>query len=302
MASVVPELFLGEGAEAWAWAKAAARIGCAPAELNLSGHPDLRVLSPQGMFIGIDQVREALLWARYGPVEAPHKVVLIGPTERLSHEAASSLLKSLEEVPPYLSFILFAASPDRLLPTVRSRCAVRWVEGPTVRAQGLREAGYDAEETEFLLWLSPETSDLEPFTSERRKPLMEWAQARAEVEGVPLAELAARFSAHVGDPIRRRATAWALIRSLPAAWADEVLEAAARLSEGGRESCLAFLWECLRFLLWEAPRAWPDLPTELTLSWARKVSLAQGEVEKNANLRLLMEVILLWPKRHRRPW
>lgn len=292
---MMPELFWGPGGQAAALARAALLLGGAP-----SGHPDVQlVVSERGALIGIDRVRAVLLWARYGPSRALHKVAIIGPAERLTQEASSALLKILEEAPPYLALLLFAEAPDRVLPTVRSRCAVVWA--PTLRevhAARLRAAGYDEEETAFLLWLAHDREEeLASFLTERRRPLEEWAQAEGEAQGLPLEELAARFPAYVGDPVRRRAVGRALIQALSAVAADQVLAVAERLAQGGPATVTAFLWELLRFLVEEADEAWPGLSLATRVSWARKASLARGEVEDNANARLLAEVVALWPRK-----
>ncbi|MGC9530162.1 MAG: hypothetical protein ACP5G2_06070 [Candidatus Bipolaricaulaceae bacterium] len=291
----VPELFLGDAAQAVAWARAAELLGGPPA-----GHPDLMCVAPEGQgLIGIDQVRQVLLWARYAPVRGPRRVVLIGPAQRLSREAASALLKSLEEALPHLAFVLYADAADHLLPTVRSRCATVPAAGAAAdSARRLRNVGYQDHEVDFIHWLTEgRPEDVAAFTAERRRPLAEWEQWQREAAGLDVAELGARFADAAPQPIRRRAVAWALAGQLTSAPTDQLLLAAERLAEGGREVALLFLRELLPFLLQRAPQAWPELPRPSLAGWARKVSLAPGELEANANLRLLLEVILLWPKR-----
>jgi hypothetical protein len=52
-----------------------------------------------GKWLGIDEIRNLNLWARYAPVSGKYRVALLGPAERLTPEAANALLKLLEEVP-----------------------------------------------------------------------------------------------------------------------------------------------------------------------------------------------------------
>jgi len=115
--------------------------------------------------------------------------------------------------------------------------------------------------------------------------------------GLPLAELVAQFSSHAADPLRRRAFGRHLIQALSRATADEVLSAADQLARDGKGTVAAFLGELARFLAVEAPTAWPTLPPDVLLSWARKASLSRGELDDNANPRLLAEVVVLWPRR-----
>jgi len=289
----VPELFLGEGAQEAAWLRARELL-----DGEAEGHPDVFVVSLEGATIRIDRVREAILWARYAPSKARYKVILIGPAERLSREAASALLKSLEEAPQYLAFILYALAPDQLLDTVRSRCVAVWAPSHRGLWQAkLKDMGYSDAEVDFLLAISRGEHDLVPFLKERRSPLSEWKEAQAEAETLPPKELAARFLIYLEDPIRRRAIGEALISSLPNTPADELLEVAERLSRGGREGALLFLEQLLNFLVKKAPLLWPRTPAERIASWARKASLARGELEANASVRLLLEVILLWPRK-----
>lgn len=290
---MIPELYVGPRARAAAHARAAAIVGRAP-----DGHPDARVLAAEGAEVGIDQVRDLILWARYGPTLAPRKVAVIGPAERLSREAANALLKLLEELPPHLEAVLFAEALDRVLPTVRSRCALRWSgggEGETRAA--LRELGYDEGEIAFLLSFLDRDEDVAPFLAARRRPLKEWEEAVARAEGLTLAELAQALADRAGDPLARRAFGQRLASLLPGAGADEVLAAIDCLSRGGKEGVAAFLAELARFLVHEGGTAWPDLPPEKRLEWARKASLARGELEDNANARLLAEVVALWPRK-----
>lgn len=289
----MPKLFLGEGAEQMAWEHAKAILGAPPA-----GHPDLFSVVPEGASIGIDQLREAIWWTRYAPVRAPHRVVLIGPAERLSHEAASALLKSLEEAPAYLTFILYASSPDHLLPTVRSRCALVWTEpSRQLWRKKLQAAGYTDQEIDFLLEFIQNEEDFHFFTKACRVSCAQWEEAKREAANLPLLELATRFPAYLKDPIRRRVVATGIVTQLPNSAGDEILLAAERLALGGREAALAFLREMLHFLLREAPQGAFPVPPERLAAWARKVSLARGELEANVNVKLLLEVILLWPKK-----
>jgi DNA polymerase-3 subunit delta' len=58
----------------------------------------------------------------YAPVEGPWKVALLFEAECMHPAGANALLKILEEPPPHACFILVSSAPQRLLPTVLSRC------------------------------------------------------------------------------------------------------------------------------------------------------------------------------------
>ena len=132
-------------------------------------HPDFRLLEPEALStaeteprategdprkseaasrqIRIDQVRELQDFLAIGTHRGGLRVVVVRPAEAMNVATANALLKSLEEPPPKTAFLLVSSAPDRLLPTVRSRCqrigvapataaeAVAWL-----RARGLHDA------------------------------------------------------------------------------------------------------------------------------------------------------------------
>ena len=87
-------------------------------------HPDvLTIAVPSGkQEIGIDRIRELKRFASLQPAQGRAKVAIIDEAPALTVPAQNALLKTLEEPPPRSFVILVAASPDALLPTVRSRC------------------------------------------------------------------------------------------------------------------------------------------------------------------------------------
>ncbi|QAA76962.1 MAG: hypothetical protein BIP78_1196 [Candidatus Bipolaricaulis sibiricus] len=290
---MIPHLYVGPGARAAALAEAAKALDAAP-----SGHPDARVEVAQTGDVGIDRVRELVLWARYGPVRALRKVAVLGPAERLTREAANALLKLLEELPSHLAVVLFAEALDQVLPTVRSRCALLWCSGAHDQIEAaLRAVGYsDDEVASIASVLDDRVEEAAAFLAERRAPLREWHEACAEAQGRSVLELAAGFASRATDPLQRRAWGRALAASLRRAGTDEVLAAVERLAKTGKDPVYAFLAELARFLVTEAPAAWPDLAPATRLAWASKASLARGELDDNANPRLLAEVVALWPR------
>ncbi len=86
------------------------------------GHPDLRLLEPDGRQIKVDQVRELLRIVPFPPIEAAVRAVIIDPADALGEEAANALLKTLEEPSSRTRFILLTSRPAALLTTIKSRC------------------------------------------------------------------------------------------------------------------------------------------------------------------------------------
>ncbi len=71
---------------------------------------------------GIDDIRDLIERAAYKPSVGRFKVFMIDEAHQLTKEAFNSLLKTLEEPPEYLKFVLATTDPERMLPTVLSRC------------------------------------------------------------------------------------------------------------------------------------------------------------------------------------
>ena len=71
---------------------------------------------------GIDDIRDLRERANYQPGSARFKVYLIDEVHQLTGAAADALLKTLEEPPPHIVFILATTDPEALKPTILSRC------------------------------------------------------------------------------------------------------------------------------------------------------------------------------------
>jgi DNA polymerase-3 subunit delta' len=91
--------------------------------LFFGSHPDFLTFPPDGPLqqISIEQMRLLKERAQYQPLSGKRRVFLIDRIDRANESAANSLLKTLEEPPPYLILILTALNPFDLLPTIRSR-------------------------------------------------------------------------------------------------------------------------------------------------------------------------------------
>jgi DNA polymerase-3 subunit delta' len=94
-------------------------------------HPDVHVLEPEGPGgqVGIGGkdgrrgVRDLVTELALLPIEGVARVAVIRDAHRMNDDAQSALLKTLEEPPAGTTLILCADDEERLLPTVRSRCA-----------------------------------------------------------------------------------------------------------------------------------------------------------------------------------
>jgi DNA polymerase III subunit gamma/tau len=86
---------------------------------------------------GKDEIRDLIERAAYKPGVGRFKVFMIDEAHQLSKDAFNALLKTLEEPPEYLKFVLATTDPEKVLPTVLSRCLqfnLRPMAPDTVRA------------------------------------------------------------------------------------------------------------------------------------------------------------------------
>ena len=105
--------------------------------------------------IKVDAAREAVSFTQFTRSRGTTKVVLVFPAERMNGITANTLLKTLEEPPGAVKFILATEAAHQLLPTIRSRCL-----GHTMHWPGFDEA---------LAWLQNE-AHLESASSNDKKP------------------------------------------------------------------------------------------------------------------------------------
>ncbi len=104
-------------------------------------HPDFKLLEEDetARYIKIQAVREVLEWLWIAPFGDRAKVLLVRDAQRLTEEAASALLKTLEDPPPHRFFLLTARQSRDLFATIVSRCECVAVT-PTGEAAGREES------------------------------------------------------------------------------------------------------------------------------------------------------------------
>jgi DNA polymerase-3 subunit delta' len=123
-------------------------------KIDGGNHPDIHLISPlpDKRDISIEQLREMQHVLSLRPYEAPRKVCIIEPAERMSVSAANSLLKTLEEPPGNALIILLTENAGILLSTVRSRCQlIRFAPLSPEHVQTLLERNGMAAETAALV-------------------------------------------------------------------------------------------------------------------------------------------------------
>ncbi len=109
--------------------------------IKANTHPDFMFIqkSSDKVLISIDDARDINEFAFKKPVVALKKAIVIHNIEDLSISASNSLLKTLEEPPENVEFILTTRKLSSILPTVRSRCSKIKVTSPHKDYRNVRE-------------------------------------------------------------------------------------------------------------------------------------------------------------------
>jgi DNA polymerase III subunit delta' len=108
-------------------------------------HADVRRVIPEGLSIGVDEMRAIVQTASRRPSTGRWQVVVIEDADRLTEGAANALLKVVEEPPASTVFLLCAPSvdPEDIAVTLRSRC--RHVALVTPSAEAIAQVLVDAD-------------------------------------------------------------------------------------------------------------------------------------------------------------
>jgi DNA polymerase-3 subunit delta' len=99
-------------------------------------HADVRFVVPEGLSIGVNEMRALVLRAGSAPSGGKWQAVVIEDADRLTEAAGNALLKAIEEPPPRTVFLLCTPSthPDDISVTIRSRCRVVPLRQPPAEA------------------------------------------------------------------------------------------------------------------------------------------------------------------------
>ena len=103
--------------------------------------------------IRVDAMRDAVEFSQRTSARGRGKAVLVYPAERMNNITANALLKTLEEPPGDVRFVLASEAAHQLLPTIRSRCLAHTLRWPAPRTglAWLAEQGVEAAEARVLL-------------------------------------------------------------------------------------------------------------------------------------------------------
>ena len=256
---------------------------------------------------GVDNIRELIERSRFAPVQARWKVYVVDECHMLSTAAFNALLKTLEEPPPRVVFVLATTDPQRVLPTILSRC----------QRFDFRRIPLDALE-QHLSWIAEQEQI--GITAEALHVVAQRAQG-----GLRDAESLLDQLSLLPPPVEPMAV-WDLLGAVPeqellqlatALAASEplgVIEAIRTLLERGREpgAALQGLAGMLRDLVLAgvaperleltsvSPQVRPELPTlarrigkARLLHWQAQLKGSEQQLRQSVQPRLWLEVLLL---------
>ncbi|GDX71787.1 hypothetical protein LBMAG39_02200 [Cyanobium sp.] len=256
---------------------------------------------------GVDNIRELIERSRFAPVQARWKVYVVDECHMLSTAAFNALLKTLEEPPPRVVFVLATTDPQRVLPTILSRC----------QRFDFRRIPLDALE-QHLGWIAEQEQI--GITAEALHVVAQRAQG-----GLRDAESLLDQLSLLPPPVEPMAV-WDLLGAVPeqellqlatALAASEplgVIEASRTLLERGREpgAVLQGLAGMLRDLVLAgvaperleltsvSPQVRPELPTlarrigkARLLHWQAQLKGSEQQLRQSVQPRLWLEVLLL---------
>lgn len=86
-----------------------------------SSHPDIIEIDAASNN-GVDEVRNLIDKVKYAPMQGKYKVYIIDEVHMMTTGAFNALLKTIEEPPAHVVFILATTEPNKVIPTIISRC------------------------------------------------------------------------------------------------------------------------------------------------------------------------------------
>ena len=256
---------------------------------------------------GVDNIRELIERSRFAPVQARWKVYVVDECHMLSTAAFNALLKTLEEPPPQVVFVLATTDPQRVLPTILSRC----------QRFDFRRIPLDALET-HLSWIAEqEAIDIRPealhVVAQRAQGGLRDAESLLDQLSLlpPPIEASAVWDLLGAVPEQELLE---LVKAMTAAAPVELLEATRNLLDRGRDpgAVLQGLAGILRDLVLTAAAPdrleltsvspqfrdqLPDLAKALgrarLLQWQNQLRGAEQQLRQSVQPRLWLEVLLL---------
>ena len=240
-------------------------------------HPDFHWVRPEGSSIKIRQIREIQRTAAFRPFRGGRKLMVIEQSDKMTLEAANCLLKTLEEPPPAVHFILLAPRRQYLPATVVSRCQC-FTFGTVDLAAGLNwsETGNGFAVDGVGEYTEGDFSDPLAFGGQGREEARRLAAVLARegsVEALAEGEAAAKSREQALNTLE-----------MLTGWYRDLL-----IWRETKDSGLLFCPEQLPAIEQEAA----GYPTGALVSIIEEIEKARRNVSGNTNVRLLLEGLFL---------
>lgn len=253
-------------------------------------HPDLAWVEPDGDSIKVEQVRDLLHVLTFAPVESRHRVAVIDQAHLITDSGKNAILKTLEEPNPTVVIILIAPSVDTVLPTISSRCQILNLRPAPIHGveQALRKRGLANDRAAFIARLSRgrvgwalraiEDESVLQQRGERLSDLRDLLAANRTQRFAFVEKLAKADSEDIEDTLDE----WLLF------WRD-VTRAA-----GGATDSAELLNSDYRDDIVHLAQS---MDAEAAMQMLRAVAETMQHIQRNANARLALDVLLL-----KMPW
>ena len=243
--------------------------------------------------VSIDDIRDLQRNASLPPYEGKYKLFIIDGAEFLSSEAANSLLKTLEEPPPRVIMLLLTAEELQLLPTVVSRCQrveLRPMSNGEVERVLVESRGVDDDRARLLArlcqgclgWALKASID-DSYLAQRTQRLCEMfplLNAGWEERFVYAAQLA-----NARKPAEEVINLWLI-------WWRDVM-----LTKCGSKQAITNVDHISTLEEWAETLTLPEIK-----DFINSLQESLSQVSKNANLRLVFEVLMLnMPRKEGKP-
>ena len=255
-------------------------------------HPDLHVVVPEAEKTGllVDDVRDLQHKIALTPIEGDRRIALLPGFDRATDNAANALLKTLEEPPGKVVFLLTARDQEGLLPTIVSRCEVirlRSVNRETLK-DALIEQGYSSDEAALLAGVSAGLPGRALALGENKEALEERDERLDELIDLLSTDIAGRL-AYVepllpkkDDLQTKRNHMLLILETWLSFWRDLLIASSGAEATRGNPDRLD-----------DVERIMDRLSLQQVSSVIHLIQDTMNSIEMNANIRLAMENLLL---------
>jgi DNA polymerase-3 subunit delta' len=251
--------------------------------INHQNFPDVMVISPEKEVLKIDQMRLLKDTAYLKPMAGFKRVFIIDEAEKMNDEASNSLLKILEEPPPFSHIILVTPNPYRIIPTIKSRCQT--FQFSPIPKEDIQKAlvakGVRQERAQILSLLVD--GNLKQALS------LEWEEVQLQRKMAWQFFLALQKKEHAGNLLQQFSASRTIIK-------NELENTLKILASFCRDILLIKEEADLEFLLnpdlaGELAEAARTMPADQAMDFLSQIDFAMGAMRKNLNINVLVSSI-----------